>query len=85
MSDRTGSIGYLKALGGGKHFVDITPANTDLAVLYNGVMTKTAGDVVARNHNNVDTTFVAVPAFTVLPISPKQIRTGTTASVVGLV
>jgi hypothetical protein len=55
---------------------------SDSAVIPNwcrGVVCLTAGNLVARNASDVDTTF-PLTAGQFLPISPKQIRTGSTGT-----
>lgn len=66
------------------NFYTITPANTALARPLKAVYTTTAGDVILQNAAGDNITFTAVPAFTLLPFVPTQVRTGTTATVVGL-
>jgi hypothetical protein len=65
-----------------RHFA-ITPANTDLAFLPRALFIKAAGDVVIRDELGVDVTYTALAAGTVLPFRAVQVRTGTTATVVG--
>lgn len=79
------------AAGGGflsrpatEHFA-ITPANTDLARQPRAIYVNVTGDVELMDLDGVTLTYLAVAAGTILPIAAKQIRTGTTATVFGLV
>lgn len=66
-----------------KHYA-ITPANADLAWRPRALLVTATGDVVIRDEAATDITYAAVPAYTLLPIRAVQVRTGTTATVVGL-
>jgi hypothetical protein len=65
-----------------RHF-SITPANTDLAFRPRALIVTVAGDVVIQDELGTNITYAAVPAYTILPIRAVQVRTGTTATVVG--
>lgn len=65
-----------------RHFA-ITPANADLAFRPRGLIVTVTGDVVIRDDLGIDVTYAAVPAYTILPFRAMQVRTGTTATVVG--
>lgn len=65
-----------------RHFA-ITPANTDLAFRPRCLMVTATGDVVIQDELGVNVTYAAVPAYTLLPFRAVQVRTGTTATVVG--
>lgn len=65
-----------------RHYA-ITPANTDLAVRPRALMVTATGDVVIQDEAGVNITYPAVPAYTLLPFRAVQVRTGTTATVVG--
>jgi hypothetical protein len=62
----------------------ITPANEDLATLPRALWVDAPGDLVIPDVNG-DSITLDVPAGIILPIRPKQVRTGTTAVVMGLV
>lgn len=64
-----------------RHFA-ITPANTDLAIRPRALYVNGDGALVVRDEGGVDVTY-AVIAGQVLPIRAVQVRTGTTATVVG--
>lgn len=67
----------------------ITPAATDLSATYQDgvtVMTKTEGTVVVTPlQQGDDITLSNVPAYFVLPFRVKAVKSGTTASCVGIV
>jgi hypothetical protein len=65
----------------GRHFA-ITPANTDLAIIPRALWVDDDGDLVIRDAGGVDVTY-SVTAGQILPIRAVQVRTGTTATVVG--
>lgn len=67
-----------------EHFA-ITPANTDLARQPRAIYVNVTGNVEIMDLDGVTLTYIAVAAGTVLPIAAKQVRTGTTATVFGLV
>jgi hypothetical protein len=60
----------------------ITPANSDLATRPRALKCLTAGNVVVRDEAGVDVTY-PVAAGELLQIRAVQVRTGTTATVVG--
>lgn len=62
----------------------ITPADSNLSTVPDSLYVNTAGNLTVRGANGVDATF-AVLAGQILPIRPTQVRTGTTAIVIGLV
>lgn len=66
-----------------RHFT-ITPANSDLSIRPRSLFVTVTGDVVVRDEGGTDITYAAVPAYTEIPIRAMQVRTGTTATVVGL-
>ncbi len=65
-----------------RHYA-ITPANADLAWRPRALMVTATGDVVIQDEAGTVVTYAAVPAYTLLPIRAMQVRTGTTATVVG--
>jgi len=65
-----------------RHFA-ITPADSDLAIIPRALYANTAGDVVVRDAGGVDVTY-SVEAGVIIPIRAIQVRTGTTATVIGL-
>lgn len=65
-----------------RHYA-ITPANTDLVDRPRALLVTVSGDVVVRDEAGVNITYPAVPAYTILPFRAVQVRTGTTATVVG--
>lgn len=68
-----------------KGAISITPADVDLTYPIRALYVGTAGDVIVEMLTGDVVTFVGVAASTVLPIAPKQVRTGTTAlNIVGL-
>lgn len=62
----------------------ITPGTSNLGTVPDSLYVSVAGDLVVRGSDGVDATF-AVHAGQILPIRPIQVRTGTTATVIGLV
>jgi len=66
-----------------KNFFAIAPANSDLATRPQNLLVSVAGDLVMSGTDGVSVT-VAVIAGQQLAVSPLQVRTGTTATVIGL-
>jgi len=66
-----------------RHYA-ITPANSDLSVRPRALMVTVTGNVEIRDEAGTTITYSSVPAYTLLPIRAVQVRTGTTATVVGL-
>ena len=64
-----------------RHFA-ITPANEDLAIRPRALFCTVAGNVVVRDEAGVDVTY-PVLAGDVLPFRAVQVRSATTATVVG--
>ena len=67
----------------GVRHVAITPANTDLAYRPRGLLVTVTGNVEIRDELGVDIVYPSVPAYTLLQFRAMQVRTGTTATVVG--
>lgn len=67
-----------------RNFFEVTPANTDLAVLPKGLWIAEAGDLEIRSLSGVTVGPYAVVAGQIIPVSPAQVRTGTTATVIAL-
>jgi hypothetical protein len=65
-----------------KHFA-ITPANSDLAIIPRALYFNTAGTAIVRDMAGTDVTYT-VQAGAIIPVRAIQVRTGTTASVIGL-
>ncbi len=82
MADRFERSGPDLQSSGVRH-VAITPANSDLAYRPRGLWVTVAGDVVIRDELGVDVTYPSVPAHTLIPFRAVQVRTGTTATVIG--
>jgi hypothetical protein len=66
-----------------RHYA-ISPANSNLAVRPRCLLVTVAGDVVVQDEAGTNITYPAVPAYTYLLIRAVQVRTSTTATVVGL-
>jgi len=64
-----------------RHFT-VTPANADMAIRPRAIYVATDGALIMRDDLGADITY-AVIAGQVLPFRPLQIRTGTTATVIG--
>jgi hypothetical protein len=64
-----------------RHYT-ITPANSDLAIRPRALFVKVAGDLVIRDELGTDQTY-PVNVGDVIPFRAVQIRTGTTATVIG--
>ena len=62
----------------------ITPGTSNLGTVPDSLYVSVAGDLVVRGSDGVDATF-KILAGQILPIRPVQVRTGTTATVIGLV
>lgn len=75
------SVGSIDAPAS-RHYA-ITPANSDLAIRPRALMVTVTGDVIIQDELGVNVTYAAVPAYTLLPFRAVQVRTGTTATVVG--
>lgn len=80
----TASIRLLGKTTPTSNFYTITPADAAVARPYKALYTTTVGNVIIQNAAGDNITLTAVPAFTFLPFSPAQVRTGTTATVLGL-
>ena len=75
------SIGSIEAPAS-RHYA-ITAANSDLAIRPRALIVTVAGNVEIRDEAGTTITYSSVPAYTILPIRAVQVRTGTTATVVG--
>ena len=64
-----------------RHYA-ITPANSDMAVRPRALYVTVSGDLVLRDEAGTDVTY-AVTAGQVITFRALQVRTGTTATVVG--
>ena len=56
----------------------------ELSYMTRAVYVAVTGDVVVTMSDNVDCTFSAVPAGTILPIRIRRLKTASTATVVGM-
>jgi hypothetical protein len=75
------SVGSIEAPAS-RHYA-ITPANSNLAIRPRALIVTVAGDVAIQDELGTNITYAAVPAYTILPIRAVQVRTATTATVVG--
>lgn len=82
MTDRFAGMSGGSAGSATRHY-PITPANANLTVIPRALFIKALGDVVIRDELGVDVTYTQLPAGTILPFRAIQVRTGTTATVVG--
>jgi hypothetical protein len=64
-----------------RHFT-ITPGNSDLTQLPRMLYVQATGNLVMRDSAGTDVTY-AVEVGQILPFRPRQVRTGTTATVIG--
>jgi len=74
----------LDILASAKRWFAITPGTSNLATPPSALYVDAPGALVVRGSDSVDVTFNVV-AGQILPIRPVQVRTGTTATVIGLV
>lgn len=82
MADNFPTISAANGAPAVRHYA-ITPGNTDLAIRPRALMVTVEGDVIIRDELGTDVTYSTVPAYTILPFRAVQVRTGTTATVVG--
>lgn len=72
-------------LGSARRFFAIAPANNALPAVPDAIYVGGDGDLVLRGDDGADATF-AVVAGQILPVSPAQVRAGTTATgLIGLI
>ena len=64
-----------------RHF-EITPADSDLSIIPRALFVTAGGDLVIRDAVGTDVTY-SVTVGSVLPFRPVQVRSATTATVVG--
>ena len=64
-----------------RHFA-ITPADEDLAIRPRALYAATGGDIVVRDDEGTDITY-SVTAGQIIPLRAVQVRSATTATVVG--
>lgn len=74
----------VQALSAASSWFAITPADANLTTIPASLYVSVSGDLVVRGADGLDATF-AVFAGQVVPIRPAQVRTGTTATVIGLI